>query len=397
MINLKNVFVVIAIVYISIHSKVKADTVYLKSEEKIENVKAKIGSEYLELSLENGKSVSLPKGSWKLLKIQPVQWVKKVPDALVELQERNRVEQLSEKGNIFTPREEEDKISPVSNFFLGLIPGYSGLYRTKNYWGAGTFTVLELAAVANLISISSREGLNGGIFQGNTSATGYSKNTQETLFGEAILGFLLLTDGVTSGIMASSWNEGTYSGDPIRFSPKKTNWYSRGFRSLLFPGWGQIYTEDSRKGLVFLTLGISLLAAGIYQDDQIRTERRNYYMDKNRIIQSRYYTIDNSISPPIITYELDVPQFLLYARKADNSKEDLNDAKVERGRIWGALAVVWGISLLDAIFFSGNKDKISSGIRFNFRVQPSNQVFETRAMGMSASNTEYFAELKYNF
>ncbi|TGL33984.1 hypothetical protein EHQ52_05500 [Leptospira koniambonensis] len=394
---MKNLFIIVTVIYISIHPKIEADTVYLKSEEKIENVKAKIGPEYLELSLENGKSVSLPKGAWKLLKIQPVLWTKKVPNALEELQERNRVEQLSEKGNIFTPRAEEDKISPTSNFFLGLIPGYSGLYRTENYWGAGTFTVLELAALANLVSLSSREGLHGGAFQGNTSATGSSQNAQDTIFGEAILGLLLLTDGVASSIMASSWNEGTYSGEPIRFSPKKTDWYSRAFRSLLFPGWGQIYAEESYKGITFLTLGVSLLAAGIYQDDQIRTERRDYQSDKSRV-ESRYLSgtlFANSY--PYIPFRLDEPQFLYNIMKADHSKESLDDAKVERGRIWGALAAIWTVSLLDAIFFSGNKDKLSSGVRFNFRVQPNSQVYETRAMGMSASNTEYFAELKYNF
>ncbi|MEI1276994.1 DUF5683 domain-containing protein [Leptospira venezuelensis] len=395
--NIKNLFIVVIIVHISAHSNIQADTVYLKSEEKIENVKAKIGPEYLELSLENGKTIFLPKGTWKLLKVQQVQWTKRVPNVLEEIQERNRVEQLSEKGNIFTPRAEEDKISPTSNFFLGLIPGYSGLYRTGNYWGAGTFTVLEVAAAANLISLSSREGLHGGAFQGNTYATGSSQNAQDTILGEAILGLLLLTDGVTSSIMASSWNEGTYSGEPIRFSPKKTSWYSRASRCLVFPGWGQIYAEESYKGITFLTLGVSLLAAGIYQDDQIRTERRDYQLDKNRV-ESRYITGTlNANSYPYIPFRLDEPQFLYNIMKADHSKENLDDAKIERGNIWGALAALWAVSLLDAIFFSGDNDKLSSKVHFNFRIKPNSQVYETRAMGISASNTEYFAELKYNF
>ncbi|TGL60698.1 hypothetical protein [Leptospira sarikeiensis] len=368
----------------------------MKSDEKIENVKAKMGPQYLELSLENGKTVSLLNGTWKLLKIQPVQWNKKIPNAAEEIQERDRVQQLSEKGNIYTPRPEEDKISPVSNFFLGLIPGYSGLYRTKNYWGAGTFTVLELAATANLISISSRQGLHGGAFQGSSSVTAASQNTQDTIFGEAILGLLLLTDAVTSSIMASSWNEGTYSGEPLRFSPKKTTWYGRGFRSLLFPGWGQIYAEEPGKGYVFLTLGASLFAAGIYQDNHIRTARREYNADKDQILNSdRIVTYYNPY--PVVRYEWDIPLLSSNIIRAEGSKENLDDAKILRGNIWGALAAVWTISLLDAIFFSGNKDKLTSGFRFNFRVQPNSQVYETRAMGMSASNTEYFAELKYSF
>lgn len=39
------------------------------------------------------------------------------------------------------------------NALLGLIPGYSGLYRTGSYLGGGLFTVLETAALVNFMDV----------------------------------------------------------------------------------------------------------------------------------------------------------------------------------------------------------------------------------------------------
>lgn len=112
----KNAYLGIIVLFVqslSIHS----DTISLKNGKILNNVKSIIEKSSVKVKYENGKIENIPKSDIKSLKV------------------------LSVKGSEFTPRPEEDEINPWGNFGLGLIPGYSGLYRTEDTKTAISFSV----------------------------------------------------------------------------------------------------------------------------------------------------------------------------------------------------------------------------------------------------------------
>lgn len=49
---------------------------------------------------------------------------------------------------------EDEKKSPAGNGAMSLIPGFSGLYRTENYFGGALFTFMELGLLKTVIGSS---------------------------------------------------------------------------------------------------------------------------------------------------------------------------------------------------------------------------------------------------
>jgi len=186
-------------IFLSISSGLFADMVVLRSGQKMENVKVTIGADKITVKTEDGRTEIYKKGSVKNVRIMPVHWkmnfstflknLKKIekPKIVIDKndaeakrlaeeeekkrleeekrladeeerklaeEEKERVAKASEKGSDWEPRAEEDLISPGGNAAFGLIPGYSGLYRTKNYVGGGIFSFLEVAALANVMDYS---------------------------------------------------------------------------------------------------------------------------------------------------------------------------------------------------------------------------------------------------
>ena len=129
--------------FLAKNSTIYADRVLLKNGKTIENVKSNIEKTSVRLKYENGKTENLSKSEIKSLKVIAVQWKQAVPvigttgPTAEELakeaeEEKARVAVAAERGDEFTPRAEEDMISPWGNFGRGLIPGYSGHYKTEN-------------------------------------------------------------------------------------------------------------------------------------------------------------------------------------------------------------------------------------------------------------------------
>ncbi len=262
------------------HSALLADRVSLKNGKVIENVKTTIEKSAVKLKYENGKVESLSKSEVKSLKIAAVQWKPIAPAtpgtagptaeqlAKEAEEEKARVAEASERGDEFTPRADEELVSPWGNFALGLIPGYSGLYRTQNTGRAITFSVLETMALfyAADVTTAKRAGDGFGQFQGGgliflgiqtqsgaisgnpsvaplvigagfyfgnatygyeggLSGTSYARlqnttNAERSIAAQrqaayGVLGFILLVDAVSSYFAADSWNEGTYGGKSL--------------------------------------------------------------------------------------------------------------------------------------------------------------------------------------
>jgi hypothetical protein len=118
----------------------------------------------------------------------------------------------------------------------------------------------------------------------------------------------------------------------IRLKPK-TPWKA-GMRSLLVPGWGQFYSEQSKKG--GLLLGATAIAAGgllwteiVYQDHVDDYEAaRNAYFDS-----TQYDDLDD-----------------LRAKMLEEDS-DAQDAYEWRQGFLYATAACWFVSFVDAVFF----------------------------------------------
>jgi hypothetical protein len=105
-------------------------------------------------------------------------------------------------------------------------------------------------------------------------------------------------------------------------------------RSLLIPGWGQSYTDQKTKGLIF-TLAAIGAGAGYFMSDSDFDEKNNRY----KATLSDY----NRAS----TFE---EKNRLYTRLALTKKEAY-DAENGRRIAIGAVIAAWGINLLDILFF----------------------------------------------
>ncbi len=189
---MKFLFLLILFPYISIFS----DTVIFKSGRILENVKTRMDRGTIRIISEDGKTQVVSKKEIKKVTFlytnwKPLQQKKKEEQIIQEEEEKDRVAELSADGNEWEEREEEDKLNPTSNALLGLIPGYSGLYKTQNYKGAILFSVVETLAFLNFLDIATakKEKLSFRDYIGSP----YSAPTVSFVFGnEQHICFLII-------------------------------------------------------------------------------------------------------------------------------------------------------------------------------------------------------------
>lgn len=108
-------------------------------------------------------------------------------------------------------------------------------------------------------------------------------------------------------------------------------------RSLFVPGWGQRYADQKTRGFVFTLLAVGSVAAYLIVDNDF-DDKREYFND----LTGRY----DSLSVAGNIGELR----RLYPRLAE-AQEETYDAEDIRRITIGTVIGVWGLSLVDAVFF----------------------------------------------
>jgi hypothetical protein len=132
---------------------------------------------------------------------------------------------------------------------------------------------------------------------------------------------------------------------------EKTRWNAI-WRSLLFPGIGQMYSEQSLKGLAFLGAGALCVAGTILTQYQVNDAQDNYQIAHDRYVKE--------ISPFGIES----------ARENMVNKHELFCQKVERrNTLIIATSAIWAFNTLDQILFSSTpwKGGVKATTRFSFR------------------------------
>lgn len=389
------------------------DEVVKKNGTVITNVKATVKRQTIRIEYENGRIEESSKKEFKTVRIRPIVWTSLLAaltleqKKLEEEREKERVAEASAEGSEWEFRPEEEQISPWGNAALALIPGYSGLYRTKNYFGGATFTALESLALLNFLDVRTakekhtigiaeaftfnmttpycpggqyassgsaqclffsytisdiRKGysLEGGITgrtimkQGNVSAD--TERNRQTLESTAsgFLVTLLLADAFTSYFAAREWNEGIFKGEKMQ---RPSTPAQRALRSLFLPGYGQIYGGDKIKGSLFLSVGL-LLAGKTYADDQaVEIAQKSYENNSNGFLMNMPFA-----PTPVKLYAINSHW---------EDRKLIQETSIKRDQSLGVLLAFWAYNVLDAYFFSG-KNKIipSSSLKIYPNLNP---------------------------
>ena len=122
----------------------------------------------------------------------------------------------------------------------------------------------------------------------------------------------------------------------INLSPKTR--IKAAVRSLVVPGWGQLYAEEKTKSLIFNLLAVGSIAAYLIADDEYN-DKYNDYRASERAYDS---TIANGGSYADIQNRwLDLKE----------NQEEVYDAETIRRVTIGSVIGAWSLSVLDALFF----------------------------------------------
>ncbi|WCL49626.1 DUF5683 domain-containing protein [Leptospira sp. GIMC2001] len=421
-------FTYLILVFFYFYNPILADDIFLKSGKTLTNVKTKITTDAIEVRSEDGKVIKFSKKEVKSLKVRSVVWkppkIQKTEEEkiLEQQEEESRVAEASIKGDEFIPRDPDDEINPWSNFALGLIPGYSGMYRTNDTWTAISFSVLETFALfytydvwqAKQTTLGFGDPTTGGLilagslipaapggsnsyisvfgFYTESASTGYSgalsgfdyvkpgqpattsqrySTMKSTSIG--ILGMILFVDGVMSFFAADSWNEGTYGGEKSEDFIRPTTPMSRTLRSAFLPGWGQVYGGDKWKGYSWMVGGIALIGNVGRAEAAVSAAKREYRDSPGALggIIGPVFLPNrgiNSTQPERLS-----SYFLLSYLLSEPSYQKLESAVADRNNAWTFYGAYWLINLVDAYFFSGqNLENKSGKVSFfpSFQYQP---------------------------
>jgi hypothetical protein len=121
----------------------------------------------------------------------------------------------------------------------------------------------------------------------------------------------------------------------VRLSPKTR--FKAAARSFIIPGWGQRYTDQKSKGLLFTALAVGSVAAYLIADHDF-DDKREVLNDRLRQYDRAYRS--GSYDEVVRSYdELDAAQGEAY------------DAENTRRITIGAVVGVWCLNLVDALFF----------------------------------------------
>jgi len=109
-------------------------------------------------------------------------------------------------------------------------------------------------------------------------------------------------------------------------------------RSFFVPGWGQRYTDQSSKGYVFHLLAVTTITGFLLVNDHF-----NEKLDVHQAFSDEY---DRAVARQSNPGDL-AP----YANRLNKAREEAYDAENLRRISIGAVAGVWLVSVVDAIFF----------------------------------------------
>ncbi len=326
-----------------------ADTVVFRTGAEISSVKVSVGKDFLRLIQENGKQKTYDKRDVLKVKFEAVHWAEESNSE----REEERLSVETKKGNEWVSLSEEEKISPAGNAASSLIPGFSGLYRTENYFGGALFTVMELGLLNAVISNSASRRtdlLTGQYIQNDLRSA------------SNMLGAVLLADSLFTYFRTENWNEeGKFQGEKAPEYFLETTPFSRLWRSALLPGWGQMYADNSLKGGFMMTIFfISGFVSQIADPSMIKSyEKRQKESDAQYAAVG--YPFFERLNPGS-----DITKIWLIDRF--DAKAQIDFYKSDRNRFSAALAAVWIISMVDAYFFSGrNPGEISEKKPVSFR------------------------------
>lgn len=391
---------------------ISADTVMLKSGVVEDNVKTIITRTSVLTEFEDGRHVEHAKSEVRTVRIRPIEWKKVKAVSAEEEQkfreaEERRIAQATAEGDTWEARPEDQKISPWGNFGLGLIPGYSGLYRTEKTGAAIAMSIFSGLAFANAVdvakakketntagfvsmymlfnmtgsggssgpspqmlfielssfsSISKEHTLKGGLTGRTLVSPGATpaiqRHTDATV--QATAGLLLLaalaSNSISSYLSADSWNEGSYTGQ--KGEPPTTTG-SRMVRSLVFPGWGQIYAGNRTKGWVFAGVGLGLLAYELSREQNaIRAIKR--YEDTSNSFPNAIILPNIFVRDPVASVQLQQKMIPMLLMKQMHVRNDVKKAMADRGHAFAALAGFWAYNVVDSAFWTGREKKTVS-------------------------------------
>jgi hypothetical protein len=121
----------------------------------------------------------------------------------------------------------------------------------------------------------------------------------------------------------------------IRLSPKTR--LKAAARSFFIPGWGQKYTDQKTKGYLFGALAVGSVLAYLIADDEF-DYRYDLYINK----LNKYDSLMTSGN---------IDELSRLKTELDKAQDDAYDAENVRRATIGTVVAVWGINLLDILFF----------------------------------------------
>lgn len=133
----------------------------------------------------------------------------------------------------------------------------------------------------------------------------------------------------------------------IEMVPKSR--FKAAYRSLILPGWGQYYNGQKTRGIMYTSAAtISLIATLVANED---------FKDKRDLRNDRlsdYYRIRNERTQD--------PEAIEEAqRRFYEAQDDAYDAETIRRIAFGATAIVWAISVIDAAAFTPERSYTVGG------------------------------------
>ncbi|HNI99977.1 MAG TPA: DUF5683 domain-containing protein, partial [Leptospiraceae bacterium] len=362
------------IFFLTFFSSLLPDTVSFKSGKIDENVKARMQKRTILIQYEDGRSAEVSKKEIKQVKFSSVVWNTKIPENLdmdekkkfmekLEAEEEARLANETQEGSEWIERPENEQISPWANAGLGLIPGYSGMYRTGNNVSGINFSMAEVGllsviAYSRLANKAKHNIVGEEINKSNLQNLRNAAN----IAGAALIGILSL-DAYLSYDNAVQWNTGTYIGEKYPIKPSSP--LSRLWRSAIFPGWGQIYAKENAKGSLFLGSSILLISTQIYMQNNV-----NILKNESATYSFNSWLVTNYVLQSIGIYDISV----LYSSKA-STRTELKSAQTQLSTFTSVFLILYTYNLIDAYFNSGvNPDdkEEETAIQFkpNFSVQP---------------------------
>jgi hypothetical protein len=121
----------------------------------------------------------------------------------------------------------------------------------------------------------------------------------------------------------------------VKLSPKTR--FKAGIRSLVIPGWGQKYTEQNTKGILFAALALGSAAAYLAADHRF-DDKLEIYQNKLRRYDSLYY---NGA----------IEDLRRLKPELDAAQNDAYDAENIRRIAIGMTVAVWTLNMIDVLFF----------------------------------------------